>query len=156
MIKLNRKNKKIISFLKYIILFIELLLIKDFINIKKYNSSILINNLKNDSLKIINNIKINLQNQIYKTFNKNITSINSMYIIGRMRFGNYFIGLNNAIIFCEFLGCKRLIIKNDFINHNIFYQRYNLSIESNYSFNYTDKDSMIINIYFFFHLILLI
>lgn len=152
MIKLNRKNKKIISFLKYIILSFELLLLKDFINIKKYTSSIIINNLNNNNFKIINIIKRNLQKHIYNIFKKNITSINSLYIIGHMRFGNYFIGLNNAIIFCEFLGCKRLIIKNEFINHKIFYQRYNLSIESNYSFNYTDKDSMIINIYFFFFL----
>ena len=150
MIKLNRKNKKIISFLKYIILFIELLLLNDFINIKKYISSILINNSKSNNFKINNIIKSNLQKHIYKKLNKNITSINSLIIKGQMRFGNYLIALNNAIIFCEFLGCKRLIIQNELINHNIFYQRYNLTIESNYSFNYNDKDSMIIHIYFFF------
>jgi hypothetical protein len=50
-----------------------------------------------------------------------------------MRFGNYFISLNNAIIFCEFLSCKRII-----------------TIEPNYSLNYTDNNTMIINSVFFF------
>jgi hypothetical protein len=69
-----------------------------------------------------------------------------------MRFGNYFISLNNAIIFCEFLSCKRIIIRNHkyLIKHKIFYQKYNLTIEPNYSLNYTDNNTMIINSVFFF------
>ena len=73
-----------------------------------------------------------------------------MYIKGKSRFGNYFISLNNAIIFCEFSGCKRIIINDAFIKHNIFYQKYNITIESNNSFNNNENKSMILNLGFFF------
>jgi hypothetical protein len=73
-----------------------------------------------------------------------------LYLRGRIRFGNYFISLNNAILICEYLSCKRIIIQSEFINHKIFYQKYNLTIESNTTFNYIDNSSIIINIPFFF------
>ena len=97
-----------------------------------------------------NNINRILQDKIYKLIKKNISYINTLYIKGHRRFGNYFISLNNAILFCEFLNCRRIIIQNDFINHKIYYQKYNLTIESKYSFNSHDNDSIIINIYSFF------
>lgn len=76
-----------------------------------------------------------------------------MHIKGNMRFGNYLISLNNAIIFCEFLGCQRIILKNDFINHKIFYQKYNLTIEIDNLLNYyNEDDSLIINVRYFYFL----
>ena len=88
---------------------------------------------KNNSSKIFNNIKRSIKDKIYKYYNKNISNINSLYIKGNLRFGNYFISLNNAIIFCEIMSCKKIIMinKNDFINNSIFYQKYNIiSIKS--------------------------
>lgn len=106
---------------------------------------------KNNSSKIFNNIKRTLKYQIYKYLKKNITNINSLYINGSLKFGNYFIALNNAILFCEILNCKKIIINNNrkgFINDRIFYQKYNITIDSNYSFNCHDNNSIIANVKF--------
>ena len=105
--------------------------------------------LINNKSKIFNYIKRNLKS-IIKKLKRNNTSINTLYIIKNMRFGNYFVSLNNAIIFCEFLGCKRILINSEFIKHNIFYPEYKLMIESNYSLNSIENDSIIVNSTFFF------
>ena len=73
---------------------------------------------------------------------KNINYFDSLYIIGRMKFGNFIISINNAIIFCEFFHCKRIIMqsyKNIFINNKIVYQKHNLTIDhnSNITYNYS-------------------
>ena len=149
MMKLRKKTYKIIYFLKYIIIFFELLMFKCFINIKNKNSSISNKNLKNNKSKYI--IKRNLSDKI-KNLKNNKTIINTLIIIGNMRFGNFFVSLNNAIIFCEFLCCKRIIINNDFIKHKIYYKKYNLTIESSHSFNYIKNDTKIVKIAFFFSL----
>jgi len=109
------------------------------------------NNISNISN--FNIIKKTLQDIIYKKFKKNITYINLLLINGRSRFGNYFIALNKAIIFCEFFSCKKIIIvkKNDYIKGNIFYQKYNLTLEQNYSLNFIDNNSMLINLKFFYY-----
>ena len=138
MIKFNRKKPKKIFFLKYFIFFSQLLLLRNFIN-KNCN--------------IIRRIKRNIKYKLFKEYNIKITNVNTLYMKGNARFGNYFISLNNAIIFCELLSCKKLKIENDFINHRLFYQKYNLTIESYYSYNNIDNDLMIMNIdFFYFHL----
>jgi hypothetical protein len=109
--------------------------------------------LKNHESKYI--IKRNLYYKI-KNLKKNKANINTLIIIGKFRFGNYFVSLNNAIIFCEFLCCKRIIINNDFIKHKIFYKKYNLTIESSHSLNYIENDSLILNIKFFFFIVILL
>jgi len=145
MIKLFKKNS-----LKYIIIIIEFLFMKYFISINSNSFMISHNDLRNNISKI-NNIKRSLHDKIYKIIKKNISYINTLYIKGRLRFGNYFISLNNAILFCEFLNCKKIIIQNEFINHKIYYQKYNLTIESNNISNSNNNDSIIINnIYLFF------
>ena len=102
---------KPISFLKYMIIIFELLLLLEyFINIKNKSSSISKNSQKNNMAKIINILK----RKIYNKTNKNKTYINILYIKGISRFGNYLISLNNAIIFCEILRCKKIIIKNNY------------------------------------------
>ena len=116
MIKLN---KFYFFLLKHIIIIFELLLLGYFIKIINKSSSfsnIYLKNKNSNSL-YFNNIKKTLQNIIYKMFKKNITYINRLFIKGHLRFGNYFISLNNAIIFCEFFRCKNIIIvkKNDYI-----------------------------------------
>ena len=128
--------KKKFSF-KYFIFLFQLLLLDNFLN----------NNYKNFHV-----IKRNIKYKIFKVYNNKITCINTLYMKGNSRFGNYFISLNNAIIFCELFRCKRLIIENDdYINHRLFYQKYNLTIESDNSFSNIDNDLMIINLYFFYY-----
>ena len=100
----------------------------------------------------MHNIKRTLQYKIYKHSNKNLTYINTLYINGNSRFGNYFISLNNAIIFCEVMRCKTIIIdnnKNDFIKDKIFYKKYNITIDFNNFSNYIDNNSIILNEKFF-------
>ena len=109
--KLNKKLQKLIIF--FGLLFFKYLMIMG-----KIDSLFSNNYSKNNSSKIFNNIKRTLKDLIYKYFNKNLTNIDSLYIKGNLRFGNYFISLNNAIIFCEVMSCKKIIIfnhRNNFI-----------------------------------------
>jgi hypothetical protein len=93
MVKLRKKNNKIIYFLKYIIIFFDLLMLKCSINKINKSSSISNKYLMNNRFKIFNIIKRNLNNIIEK-LKKNKTSINTLYIIKNMRFGNYFVSLS--------------------------------------------------------------
>ena len=138
-----------------IIIFFELLLLRYFIILIKkspyFRNIYLKNNISNFSH--FNIIKKTLQDNIYKKFKKNITYINILFINGNANFGNYFIALNKAIIFCEFFSCKKIIIvkKNDYIKGNIFYQKYNLSLETNYTLNFIDNNSMFIDLKFLYY-----
>ena len=90
---------------------------------------------------------------INKQFKKNISHIESLYIIGSFNFGNFIICLNKALIFCEFFLCKRIIIqsnKNILINNIIYYKKYNLTIEPNHSFTY-NNNSLKIGVNFLYY-----
>ena len=109
------------------------------------------NNIKNSKLFKFKFIKQNLINNIFKAIKKNLTHTNSIYITGKARFGNFLIAINNAIIACELLNCKKIIIQNNkylFINHRIFYPKYNITIQPNQTF--MDNDSIILNNWFFY------
>jgi hypothetical protein len=91
----------------------------------------------NNNSKMFNITKHKLQGLI----NNNINYIDSLYIIGRLNFGNFIISVNNAIIFCEFFHCKRIIInsyKNIFINNKIVYLKDNLNIDHNSNITYNN------------------
>ena len=91
--------------------------------------------------------------KIFKITRKNINNVNYLFIKGKSRFGNFFISINNAIIYCEILGCKKIIIPNNnsiFINNIIFYKKSNFTIESNQTFNIKDKYSIILHARFIF------
>ena len=93
-----------------------------------------------------------IKHELYHIIKKRIKYIDSLYIIGCLKFGNFIICLNNAIILCEFFRCKRIIIqsnKNIFINNKIFYQKYNLTIEPNHTFIH-NYNSLEIDLYYFF------
>jgi hypothetical protein len=90
MIKLIKNIKKLVSSLKYLITFFELLLLKSLIYNKNKISSISKNNLKNNYFKMVN-IKKSLQDKIFKMLKKNISSINILNIKSHQRFGNYLI-----------------------------------------------------------------
>jgi hypothetical protein len=106
--------------------------------------SFLIKNKKNIIKKIIlSSLKIT---------RRNINNIKTLYIKGPARFGNYFISINNAILYCEFLGCKKIIMeynKNIYINDRTSYKKGNFTIEPNQTFNSLDNNSLILDIYFF-------
>lgn len=97
--------------------------------------------------------KQNLINEIYKRIRRNLFHINSIYITGRAKFGNMIISINNAIIICELIGCKKIIIQNNnivFINHKIFYPKYNITIEPNQLIK--DDQNIFLDNWFFFYL----
>ena len=71
----------------------------------------------NQKYKIFNIIKNKLHYIINGNLKKNISYIDSLYIIGKYKFGNFIICLNKAILFCELFFCKRIIIQS---NQNIF------------------------------------
>ena len=149
-----KKMIKLIKKLQKLIIFFGLLFLIYLMIIGKINSLFSNTYSESNNSKIFNNIKRILKDKIYKYFNKNITNIDSLYIKGNLRFGNYFISLNNAIIFCEVMSCKKIIIfnhRNSFINNKIFYQKYNITIEPNYLFNYIDNNSIIAKVEFFFY-----
>ena len=104
----------------------------------------------NKNVKIFNNIK----QKLYQKFKRRIDYIDSLNIIGNFKFGNFIICLNNAIIFCEFFHCKRIIIQlnnNIFINNKIFYQKYNLTIEPNQKFIQNNNSLNLDLYYLYFH-----
>jgi hypothetical protein len=98
MIKLIKNIKKLVSSLKYLITFFELLLLKSLIYNKNKISSISKNNLKNNYFKMVN-IKKSLQDKIFKMLKKNISSINILNIKSHQRFGNYLICLKIMLSF---------------------------------------------------------
>ena len=103
-----------------------------------------------NNYKVIKSIKRRLSDQIKKHFNKSITSMNSLYITGGLKFGNFLISLNNAIIFCELFHYKRIIIENNkfiFIKNKLFFPKYNLGIEP----NHTSNNSLNIDVNFFYY-----
>jgi hypothetical protein len=63
------------------------------------------NFLKNNKKNLIKKV---LLSKIFKLTNRNINNIRILFIKNRTRFGNYFNSLNNAIIYCVFLGCKKI------------------------------------------------
>ena len=91
-------------------------------------------------LKLNNNIlKSNEKKIFFKTISKNEnSSYNILYLMGKMRFGNFIISLNNAIIICEIIDCKHIIIKKSnrlYIKNKIILNKLNISIEPNNNYN---------------------
>lgn len=129
---------------KFAILF--LLFFIFFIFIRNKKSSTFLNKNK----KMFNIIKHELQGLI----KKNINSIDSLYITGTIKFGNFIISINNAILFCELFHCKRIIIqsyKDIFINNKIVYQKYNLTIGNSLFLTLNNK-SLKKSVVFFYYL----
>jgi len=109
----------------------------------------LINNKKT----IIKNI---LLSKIFKINRRNINNITTLFIKNKIRFGNYFISINNAIVYCEFLGCKKIILeynRNIYINSTTFYKNNNIkiSIETNQTFDSNDNNSVSLDANFTFY-----
>jgi hypothetical protein len=121
----------------------------------KNKSSPISNNLKKhiNNSNIFNLIKKNQIKRMKRKLWQNLNHINSIFITRKARFGNFIISINNAIIFCELFGCKKIIMQNSnciFVNHSIFYPEYNIIIEPNHLI--MDKNILILDIWFFFFL----
>jgi hypothetical protein len=88
---------------KILIILLGLLFLKNLIIIG--NISSLFPNIysKSNSSKIFNNIKSALKDKIYIMMKKNITNINSLYIKGALRFGNYLISLTSYSLIVSIL-----------------------------------------------------
>jgi len=107
--------------------------------------------LKHNKKKIIRKV---ILSKIFNLTKRNINNINILFIKGRSHFGNYFNSINNAIIYCKYLNCKKIIIEsnnNIYINHKIFFKENNITIEPNKVFKYMKNNSIILGARFFFH-----
>ena len=141
--------------IKIIINFIiKLAFIAFLIAISLKNSIIIISKifLINNKKKIMKNI---LLSKIFKINRRNINNISVLFIKNKIRFGNYFISINNAIVYCEFLGCKKIILEYNryiYINSSTFYKNnnINISIETNQTFNSSDNKVVSLDVNFTF------
>jgi len=109
------------------------------------------NFLKNNKKKLIKKV---LLSKIFNLTNRNINNINILFIKERGRFGNYFNAINNAIIYCEFLGCKKIFIEYNnkiYIKKKIFLKKENITIEPNKAPKSIDNNSIALGSSFFFH-----
>jgi len=146
------KKPTITTYLKFIFIIFELFSLKYFAMNKSSFISNLPENIFNNPI-IFKFAKQNLINEIYKKLRKNLFNINLIYISGSLRFGNFLIAINNAIIVCELLGCKKIIIQNNnklFINHKILYPKYKITLYPNY--NFRSKYSLIFNVGYLYNL----
>jgi len=101
-----------------------------------------------------NLIKKVLLSKLFKFTNRNINNISILFINDTTRFGNYFISVNNAIIYCEFLGCKRIIIEfnnNIYIKNKIFLKENNITIEPKETLYSKGNNSITLRARFFYH-----
>ncbi len=100
--------------------------------------------------------KKELLKQISKLKKKKINSIKYLYLAGKQNFGNFLVSLNNAIFFCEILGCKKLFIQNYrklYLKNKIIDKKYNLSVEP-VNFKSSSSKKIIVlppRFFFYFH-----
>lgn len=81
---------------------------------------------------LINKEKEEILNMISKSVGRKITYINSIFLSQKLMFGNQVILINIIIFYCEILGCRKIILDenwNWFIKHKIFYRKYRMFIE---------------------------
>ena len=118
----------------------------NFLNLKNKpinNSDPLIFKEKNE---FINHISMIIKNKNF--------SLDCIYLTGQLRFGNFLISLNNAIFYCEILGCRKIIIQKYnalYIKNIILNSQYNMTIEPSYLNHYLLKKCLVIPAIFFFY-----
>ena len=84
----------------------------------------------NDS--VIIKEKINILNLLSKYIDRNITSIDSIFLATECNFGNSIVILNKLLFYCEIIGCKNIILDKNifwFIKRPIKILKYNISIK---------------------------
>ena len=98
---------------------------------------------KNENSILIKKEKNNLLYWISKRLGKNINNVKSIFIGAKLNFGNQLKIINNAIFFCEIIGCKHLILDskpNWFIRNTIIDKKYKLMIEVGQKEKYIKKN----------------
>ena len=63
---------------------------------------------------LILEIKNNLLKEFSKAANKNLTSMDTIFVTGQGNFGNSLVSLNNMIFYCEILGCKNILLNSQY------------------------------------------
>ena len=99
----------------------------------------------NNNLSLIINEKKNILKLISKCLNKSIESVSSIFMGQNYNLGNQLKLINNAIFYCEILGCKRLILDkkaNWFIKNRIIDKKYKMIIEVGEKHDYINKNIM--------------
>ena len=87
-----------------------------------YSSDVTTLSHRNKLLKVISNFT-----------SQEVKKVNTIILIGNIRFGNALIGLSNTIFFCIILLCKEIIIPNTFlfIKNPIYYKKFNVKLYLN-------------------------
>ena len=91
--------------------------------------------------------------KIFEKTRRNINIFNTLFIKGELRFGNFFISVNNAIVYCEILGCKKIIMEynnNIYINNTTLCKKSNITIEPNQTIYSKDNNTVILDAKFIF------
>ena len=99
--------------------------------IKTANQLLSLEELPKDP-KLLLKIKEKLLNKLSSYLNKNVTSLDVIFVIENGRFGNSLIALNNIIFYCELLGCKKIILNENkywHIKKEIISPKTNLTIK---------------------------
>ena len=149
-------NKLICLFFLTILIIFEIKYKPNLIQIKKINISgffsekkMYLNLLRsqplNNNLSLIINEKKNILKLISKCLNKSIESASSIFMGQNYNLGNQLKLINNAIFYCEILGCKRLILDkkaNWFIKNRIFDKKYKMIIEIGEKQDYINKNTI--------------
>ena len=95
-------------------------------------------------------------NWLSQYIGKQIKNVNNIFIGIKLNFGNQLKLVNNAIFFCEILGCKHLILDskaNWFIKKRIIDKNYKMTIEVGDIEKYTNKNIIFdFSIFMYFYL----
>ena len=124
------KNQKV-KYLYYSIIIIVIIILFKFIIIRRYNNNVKeINNEQNN--KENKELREKMFKSLSRRANKNITSLDDVYIGYHYKLGNSLIALNKVIYYCEILQCKRIFLNRNYyplIKNIIYDKKYNLKIQ---------------------------
>ena len=153
---LKKLKKNLLKF-KLIIFIIIIFNIKYFVltkirnNIKIDELNYYLNNfdllIKKPST-ITDNILLEEKKSIINLFsnNRNLTSLNTIFLNKACNFGNCIVFLNKLIFYCEIIKCKNIILNKDFywfIKNNITISDYNITISVDDYKNYNNSIALI-------------
>ena len=119
----------------------------------------IINRTQKSANRTSNDKMLNYRNKLLQVISnitrKEVKTVNTIILIGSLRFGNSLVALSNTIFSCEILFCKEIIIPKDFwfIKSPIYYKKFNINIYLNNGKRKCNKFGVIciqIKIFYFF------
>ena len=130
------------------------------INYIKNNIESLYNSSKDKPINsnniLIKKEKSNILKFISKYHKRKITSIDSIFLSQKFRFGNQIILITKIIFYCEILECKRIILDkkwNWFIKNKIIDNKFNITIEVGERKDFNNSNTLVdFSDKFFFYL----